>query len=449
VIISIVEATVDRPTRERGGVAEDASGHGDAAAATGDGPERGHDDDASARDAANAAAASESAAAATLATAAEFESTAAVAGATAAAAFAPAPEAPAEQADAPDTTRPLLDLRPGDPAQIGPYTLLRRIPGHHVTDVFVVRGLKQQLLVLKLSGAGELADPERINREAANLGRVRSSRVAKVVDSGVWGERAYFVQEFIDGPTLADLLQNSGHQATSLPDAYRIARGLAEALHDVHRADVVHRDVKPSNIILNTSRGVVLVDFGIARTEQDARITRHGATLGTPRYMSPEQAGGGEVRDASDVFQWGLVVGEALLGSHPLLGIDTDGLLAVQRCTADPALDGNLGRLVRDALQPNPNHRPTLGQILAELDRTEVLPGPDATTVIPLPDRRLTDLRTLAEVQQYLAPRMDDALGTLADKLGVFVAAVVAAIVLGWLTGFLVGAVVSTPGAGA
>lgn len=355
----------------------------------------------------------------------------------------------AETPGLPPTSRPLSPLRDQDPTVIDEYQLLGRIPGHHHSDVFVARGPKHGLCVVKRSGAGDLNDPQRLVREAEYLGKVRSPRVARLMGTGVWEDRAYFVQEFIDGPTLADVLAEAPGNAVTTAEAYRLARGLAEALRDVHEVDVVHRDVKPSNIIISSTRGVVLVDFGIARTDTDPRITQQGLVVGTPRYMSPEQTTGREVGTPSDVFGWGLVIGEAMLGRHPIQAID-EGVPAIQRCTSDVALaDSNLGRLVRDTLQHTPDFRPDLHQILSELDRTDVLPARDETLIIHLPDPRWRDVRSLREARRLAVPVVDDVLNLLADRLVVVMAAAVALGLLGWLLGFLIGVVVSTPGGGA
>lgn len=322
-----------------------------------------------------------------------------------------------------DTTRLLQELQPGDPATIDRYTVLRRIPGSHVSDVFVVRD--DRLLVLKLSGESELTDPERITREAEHLKRIQSSRVAKFVDSGLWQGRAYFVQEFIDGKTLADALRE---RAATPMDAYRVACGLAEALRDVHAAGMVHRDVKPSNIIVSDKRGVVLVDFGIAHTATDTRLTRSGIAVGTPRYMSPEQAAGGPVDAASDVYQWGLVVGEVLLGRHPVLEGEFE-----------PA--DRFGRLVADALRTDPLQRPTLRQVLAELDRTEVLGDPEPTDVIPTGGPNLLEARSMREARSILEQRWQQALFTLADEPSAVAAGLVVAVLAGLVLGLLTGAV--------
>ncbi len=346
----------------------------------------------------------------------------------------------------PRTTRPLEDLRPGDPAQVDGHQLLGRVSGHHLSDVFVTQfGMRSTLTVIKLASTSQSADQERFTREAKYLGRVNSIRIARVLGSGFWQDRPYLVQEFVDGPTLADVLRDNGSAPCSIGDSYRLGRGLAEALRDVHAAGVVHRDIKPANIILSDARGVTLVDFGIALAPVDPRITQQGTTLGTPRYMSPEQAAGGEIGEASDVFGWGLVVGEALLGRHPIVGMGEDWAAALHRCRIDPSLDGALGRLVHDALSRDPQQRPTLAQILAELDRTEQLEAPSGTQVIPLPARRLQDVRSWSDLTRLAGPWADEALLALSDRTGVFVGAAIAAGILGWLIGFLLGVAAGAP----
>ncbi len=344
----------------------------------------------------------------------------------------------------PRTARRMDDLRPDDPAAIDGYTVQGRVPGNHLSDVFLVQHERFGRCVLKLSAPGD--DAERTVRESRYLSRVRSHRVAKVVDGATWQERSYFVQEFIDGPTLAGLFADAAGAPLSHVECYRVAQGLAEAVRDVHRADVLHRDIKPSNIIVHAERGVILVDFGIARWDADPRLT-HGFALGTPRYMSPEQLSGDEVQ-ATDVFQWALVVGEAMLGRHPILGIDEERREAILRCRTDPGLAGNLGRLVGDCLQRNPEQRPTIAQVLAELERTEVLPGPNETVSIPLPKRRVTQARNVDDFVRLAVPHAETALHRLAEQPRVFAGALALAVVLGWLIGFLIGVVLGAPWSG-
>jgi serine/threonine protein kinase len=346
----------------------------------------------------------------------------------------------------PVTARPVDELDPRDPLTIKTYRLLGRIGGIHLSDVYLAQQpMNESLCVVKVAGATQFNETERFEREAEYLARVHSVRVAKVLESGVWQGRPYLVQEFVDGPTLADLLREGDGQPCDIGDSYRIGRGLAEALRDVHKSGVVHRDVKPANIIISEDRGVTLVDFGIALLDSDPRITHHGTTLGTPRYMSPEQAFGAEATEASDVFQWGLVVGESLLGRHPLLGMDEDWRTGLERCAPDPQLIGAIGRLVTHALDPVPAMRPTLADILHKLDLTEAIEVTEGTQRIPLPDPRLRDARTTGDLRSVLGPRWHQALELLASRPGVFAAAIATAIVIGWIVGYFAGVVAAAP----
>ena len=345
----------------------------------------------------------------------------------------------------PATARPLDPLEPHDPLTVKSYRLRGRIRGIHLSDVYLAQlPMSESRCVIKVAGATQFNDAERFQREADYLRRVHSARVAKVWESGIWQGRPYLVQEFIDGPTLADLLSADDGQPWGIGDSYRIARGLAEALRDVHKAGVVHRDVKPANIIVSEDRGVTLVDFGIALADSDPRITRQGTTLGTPRYMSPEQAFGAEASEASDVFQWGLVVGESLLGDHPLLGM-ADWRTGLERCQPDPRLTGAIGTLVTHALDPQPAMRPTLADILHRLDITEAIEVTDTTQRVPLPDPRLRDARSSADVASVLRPRWEQALDALATRSGVFAGAIAAAIMIGWVVGYFVGIIAGAP----
>jgi serine/threonine protein kinase len=347
----------------------------------------------------------------------------------------------------PVTARPVEDLDPSDPLTIKSYRLLGRLGGIHLSDVYLAeQPLTGALCVVKVAGATQFNETERFQREAQYLGRIHSLRAAKMLESGLWQGRPFLVQEFVDGPTLADLIRNNNHEPCEIGDSYRIARGLAEALRDVHKAGVVHRDVKPANIIVSNDRGVTLVDFGIALAGNDPRITLQGTTLGTPRYMSPEQWYSSEVTEASDVFGWGVVVGESLLGRHPILGMDEDWRGALERCTPDPGLTGAIGRLVTHALDQVPAMRPSLADILRQLDLTEAIEAPDMTrTTIQLPDQRLRDARSAGDVRELLAPRVDDVLDQIATRPGVFAAAVAVAVVLGWVIGYFAGVVAAAP----
>jgi serine/threonine protein kinase len=348
---------------------------------------------------------------------------------------------------------PILDpLQPNDPRQIHQYELRGRVPGKHASDVFVA-AQGDTLRVLKLgpsSAADDDTASDRFAREIRNARRVRSQRVAEAVDSGVWNRRPYIVQEYVEGLTLARMLAGRYGRPMDDGDLTRLATGLAEALVDLDQAGVVHRDITPNNVVVHPERGVVVVDFGISRGELDPRRTRHGFAVGTPGYMSPEQLRSEAPSHAGDVFQWGLVVGQAMLGHHPVVGvIDPDGGLAedwigaLAAAVPDGGLRGRLGRLVEEALSADPAGRPSAREILRDVDRTSLLPAPTATLAIPYAPRRLRDARRIAEAWEVSAGLRGHAASLIADTRWAFAALLAMAVVLGWSTGWLVAVLVA------
>jgi len=342
---------------------------------------------------------------------------------------------------------PTLDpLQPNDPRQIHQYELRGRVPGKHASDVFVA-AQGDTLRVLKLgpsSAADDDTASDRFAREIRNARRVRSPRVAEAVDSGVWDRRPYIVQEYVEGLTLARMLAGRSGRPLDDGDLTRLATGLAEALVDLDQAGVVHRDVTPNNIIVHPERGAVVVDFGISRAEHDPRRTRHGFAVGTPGYMSPEQLRSEAPTPAGDVFQWGLVVGQAMLGRHPVLGVvDPDGALTESWMTAlaaadpDPGLHGRLGRLVEEALTVDPAGRPTAQGILRDVDRTSLLPAATATMAIPYAPRRLRDARGVGEAWANSASLRRRSAETIADTWWASAVLLILGALLGWAIGWL------------
>ena len=214
-------------------------------------------------------------------------------------------------------------LEPGDPGEIGPYRLLCRLPrGGQGADVFVGRsGEAGPLVVVKClpAGAGELVR-RRFAREVENAARIRSPRVASIVDQDLDTASPYYAQEYIAGTPLDEFLaaREGGLNAEELR---RVAIGLLRALRDVHAAEVVHRDVKPGNIII-TERDVFLVDFGISRFLGSAgpagTVTTQLAGFGSKLFASPEQLHGLPLTEASDVYSWGMVIAYAAGGRHPV-----------------------------------------------------------------------------------------------------------------------------------
>ena len=338
-------------------------------------------------------------------------------------------------------------LEPRDPTRIHQYDLVGRMPGNHASDVFLAVDAGTYR-VLKMAPATTTIDAhtaERFARELRNAKRVRSPRVAEIVDSGDWNGRPYLVQEFVNGPSVAELFADADGRPMDGGDTTRLATGIAEALVDLQRADVVHRDVTPSNVLVHPDRGAVLVDFGISRAELDPGLTSVGVAVGTPGYMSPEQLRGERATNASDVFQWGLVVGQALLGRHPVLGtLDEKGHLtddwasALAGTDTDPALHeipSRLGRLVENALDRDPTMRPAAHALLADIDRTSLFPVATETLAVPYTPKGLRDARDLREAWAFTARARADVADLIADHWWAFAALLVAAALLGWIVG--------------
>ena len=210
----------------------------------------------------------------------------------------------------------------------------------------------EKIFALKVLPPALRADEEamaRFEREVKALRRLDHPNVVAVHDAGV-EERSgapYIAMTFVEGETLHHYLERSG--ALPIDDVVRIGRQMAEALHHVHTRDpeepLVHRDVKPSNIILTPDGRAVLTDFGIAFSEALPRISRE--VIGTPEFMSPEQADGRPLDGRSDVYSLGIVLYECLTGRVPFEAADTS-----------PAATARLlGRVLDEAPEPADTHR--------------------------------------------------------------------------------------------
>ncbi len=223
----------------------------------------------------------------------------------------------------------------------------------------------------------------RLAREVSSLSRVRSPWVAEIVDADPWGEIPFVATRYVPGLSLHDLVQDEGPLSDA--DLRFLARGLAEGIASVHAVGVLHRDVKPSNVLIE-GRTPILIDFGLARVADDPRLTHTGWLLGTPGYLAPEILDGDDATTASDVHSWAATVAFAGTGRPPFgRGPSMAIMDRVRRGQHD--LDGlpdDLRRVVAAALDPDPRRRPATAELLDWLDGG----GPPPQSV---PDDPFTD----------------------------------------------------------
>jgi serine/threonine protein kinase len=231
--------------------------------------------------------------------------------------------------------------------------------------VYLATSPAGRAVAVKVIGPGMADQPgyrERFAREARAAMAVSGLYTASVVDADTAGERPYIATEYVPAPSLAESVAETGPLPTEA--VFALAGGLAEALTAIHRAGLVHRDIKPHNILL-AADGPVVIDFGIARGDETS-LTATGMTIGTPGYMAPEVLHGANPGPASDVFALGSVLVYAARGSGPFGS--GDPLLIVQRsANGEPDLSGlsaQVKALVTPMLLRDPARRPTPTQLL-------------------------------------------------------------------------------------
>jgi hypothetical protein len=183
--------------------------------------------------------------------------------------------------------------------------------------VYLARDAESRPVAVKILGPAVAADPNarrRLLREVETMRRVRSRYVAEIIDADVTGDAPYIVTRYVPGRTLEDVVRTGGPLRGQALD--RLAGGLAEAIAAIHAAGVVHRDLKPGNVMLVDGQPVV-IDFGIAHVPDSTRLTQTGMVMGTPGYLAPEVIEGQASSGASDVHSWGATVAFAATGRQP------------------------------------------------------------------------------------------------------------------------------------
>lgn len=264
-------------------------------------------------------------------------------------------------------------LQPGDPQLVGQYRLLNRLGTGGMGRVYLGESPSGQMVAVKLIRS-ELADNldfrQRFAQEVAAAKRVSGTFTARVVDADPDGPQPWLVTAYVSGPSLADAVAAFGPLP---PDSVRmLAAGLAEGLGAVHAAGIVHRDLKPSNVLLSAD-GPRIIDFGISRAADATWLTQAGRVMGSPGFMSPEQAEGREVGTAADIFSLGSVLAFAASGKSPFGSGPASALLyrVVYSSAALGHVPAELRPLIERCLAKDPAARPTTDQLLAELGAAE------------------------------------------------------------------------------
>lgn len=281
---------------------------------------------------------------------------------------------------------------PGSETSIGPYRIVRELGRGGQGVVYLARDprLKRQVALKVLEGHALYGDRlRRFQREAEVASRLEHSGICAVFDSGMADGVAFIAMRYVEGRTLATEIaearakvatpetrggdsRGNGRSATIVPLFEEIAR----ALHTAHEAGVVHRDVKPGNLLLSAEGNAVLVDFGLARAVEsdEATLTRTGDVFGTPAYMAPEQLRGrSDVDRRADVYSLGATLFEALVLRPPFEAATREGLFRaiLEEDVPDPrslvpSLSRDLAIVVRTALEKEPDRRYATAADLAE-----------------------------------------------------------------------------------
>lgn len=278
-------------------------------------------------------------------------------------------------------------LNPRDPRSIGPFVLIGRLGEGGMGHVYLGRLPSGRLAAIKIVHEHLAADPnfrQRFAREVDAARAVGGFWTAAIVDADPSAPTPWLASEYIVGPTLAAAVET--HGPLSEKAAGTVAVGLIEALIAIHHARLIHRDLKPPNILLAVD-GPRVIDFGIARALDHGRLTQPGIPIGSAYYMSPEQAHAETpVTPASDIFAFGGVLVFASAGHPPFEGANMFAVLH-SIIQAPPNLTGvpaPLQAIAAACLAKDPKARPSTADVLSALTRPD---RPIPTQVQPRRDR--------------------------------------------------------------
>ncbi|MGI5157126.1 protein kinase domain-containing protein [Microbispora sp. CA-102843] len=256
-------------------------------------------------------------------------------------------------------------LRAGDPERLGDYRLVGRLGEGGQGVVYLGETPAGEKVAVKVVRTRpSIGVPAAFARELAAARQVAEFCTVRILDARLDADPPYIVSEFVDGPSLQQVIESGGPLRGAV--LHRLAIGTITALAAVHGAGVVHRDFKPSNVLAGPD-GPRVIDFGIARLVDASTTT--GATAGTPPYMAPEHFHGDRIGPPADVFAWGSTITYAATGAPPF-GRDTPAAIAYRILQGEPVLGdlaGGLRDLVARCLDKDPARRPTAREVLLSL----------------------------------------------------------------------------------
>jgi serine/threonine-protein kinase len=273
----------------------------------------------------------------------------------------------------------------------GRYRLVSPIARGGMATVWVaddpVLSRRVAVKILRADLAADEGTRARFRHEAIAAARLSHPNIVSTYDTGDDDGIAYIVMELVDGPTLRHLIDQHGGLPSA--DVIRIGKQVADALDAAHRAGLVHRDVKPANVLVPAAGPVKVTDFGIAKAAGADDLTRTGTVMGTARYLAPEQVNGRPTDPRTDVYALGLLLYEALCG-HPPFGGDTEIATAMARLTTSapavraqrPEVSQALDDVIHRCLARQPSARfGSAAAVREALDRARL----DPTGAIPRP----------------------------------------------------------------
>jgi serine/threonine protein kinase len=323
----------------------------------------------------------------------------------------PAPPADPNAVEATMRLIPIPHIPPATPPErrIGKYIVKRELGRGGMGAVYLAEqpGLGREVAIKELIQSA-IADPTALKRfmqEAQVMARASHPNLVQVHDLEQIGDANYIVLEFVRGKSLRDRLNES---TLPLPQTFAVMHGALQALDYAHKRAIVHRDMKPENVLISEEGDVKVADFGIARLMDDSgagsTATKTGTTVGTPQYMSPEQVASSKVDGRSDLYSAGIMFYELVVGQPPFTASDADGpfTLMAKHVQAPPkppsvhrpGLDTGLEEVILKSLSKRPEERYQTGQEFDEAmcrvaDRLtpgwqrSLQPGADLSKMVP------------------------------------------------------------------